>query len=177
LLLIVRGVPEEMALSQGSAIGNEIWLMPAHRAADLLVSTAENLDGTFPLTVELVSVDGRMIAQGKTDLAVKTSAGAQPAKPNPAVEDEGAKRLVQRGEKMLETGDVSGARLLFERAAETGSATAAFRLGETFDPVMLVTLGVRSISQGDEDMARRWYERAQALGHTGAAERLKDMRR
>jgi TPR repeat protein len=59
-------------------------------------------------------------------------------------------------------GDVSSARLFYERAADAGDERAALRVGKTFDPVFLYTahLSVR----GDSAMAVFWYNRARELG-------------
>ena len=69
-------------------------------------------------------------------------------------------------------GDIAGARLLFERAADTGSGRAALLLGETYDPDVLAGMGVLG-AKGDFAKARRWYAKANELGIPIAAERLK----
>jgi hypothetical protein len=179
LLLVLRGVPEEMAMSQGSAIGNEIWLMPAHRARDLEFTVAEHLGGTYELSVELVAIDGRMLAQAKTQLA------ATPAVPGPVplvasaaqkLDTDTLRRLTARGELLLDTGDIKAARLVLERAAEAGSAVAALRLAETYDPVHLERAGAQGVA-GDAAQAVRWYERAEGLGNPLATERLGELRK
>jgi TPR repeat protein len=77
----------------------------------------------------------------------------------PAVEQ----RLLQRAEALLENRDVSGARLVLERAVALGSARAAYRLAQTYDPRVLDawgTLGMR----GDPARARELYAQAAAGG-------------
>jgi TPR repeat protein len=78
--------------------------------------------------------------------------------------------LVSRSNSFIQNGDLASARLLLKRAAEGGSADAALRLGETFDPKFLNSLGALGISP-DLAMARQWYEKAAALGSAGAAAR------
>ena len=82
--------------------------------------------------------------------------------------------LLARGDWLLATGDITAARLLYERAADAGEARAAVRLGETFDPVYLDGSHVRGL-QGNRDMAASWYRRARDLGATGVASRLKKL--
>src|SRR5262249_53413484 len=55
---------------------------------------------------------------------------------NPAVElDESEiNTLIRRGKNLLNDGDFAAARVLFERAANAGSAEAALALGSTYDP-------------------------------------------
>jgi len=80
-------------------------------------------------------------------------------------------RLLARSEELLNKGDVSGARLLLERLAESGNARAAFMLAETFDPRVLSRLGVFGI-RGDVAKARELYTRARTLGSAQAGERI-----
>jgi hypothetical protein len=79
--------------------------------------------------------------------------------------------LIARGEELIDTGDLSSARLLLRRAAEAGNARAAFALAGTFDPNVLAKHGSQELG-ADPDMARLWYERARALGADDAPERL-----
>lgn len=88
---------------------------------------------------------------------------AEPAKAND--------RLVSRADELLRAGDVSGARLLLERALASGSARAAFLLAESFDPNVLAKLGALGI-RGDAAKAREFYARARALGMVQAGERM-----
>lgn len=73
------------------------------------------------------------------------------------------RRLTARAEELLKAGDISGARLLLERALEGGEERAALLLAQTYDPAVLSTwrnIGVR----GDEEKARALYRRAEAAG-------------
>ena len=85
---------------------------------------------------------------------------------------ERAIRLVKKGDEQLAEGNISAARLFYERAADAGLAQGAMALAGTFDATELAQLGVRGI-QPDPKQARRWYERAQQLGASDAEERLR----
>jgi predicted nucleic acid-binding Zn-ribbon protein len=98
--------------------------------------------------------------------------GDPAASPAPAKADD---RLVSRGEELLSKGDVSGARLVLERALANGHARAAFLLAETFDPNMLSKLGTLGL-KGDAAKAREFYTQAQTLGMAQARERLEALR-
>ncbi|WP_114943234.1 hypothetical protein [Microvirga calopogonii] len=89
----------------------------------------------------------------------------------PRVDD----RLMKRAEELFRKGDVSAARLLFERAMDGGNARAAFLLAETFDPNVLSRLGVLGI-RGDAGKAREYYARARALGIAQAGERMEALK-
>jgi hypothetical protein len=79
--------------------------------------------------------------------------------------------LLARGDWLFATGDVAAGRLLYERAANSGEARAAMRLGQTFDPVYLDHSHLRGL-RGDRGTAVFWYRRARDLGATGVASRL-----
>ncbi|HKD58751.1 MAG TPA: hypothetical protein VKD45_14650 [Hyphomicrobiaceae bacterium] len=85
---------------------------------------------------------------------------------------ERALRLVKKGDEQLAEGNISAARLFYERAADAGLAQGAMALAGTFDATELAQLGVRGIPP-DPKQARRWYERAQQLGASDAEERLR----
>jgi hypothetical protein len=85
---------------------------------------------------------------------------------------ERALRLLKKGDAQLEDGNVSAARLFYERAAEAGLAQGAMALAATFDASEFVRLKLRGI-EPDPKEARRWYERARQLGANGVEERLR----
>jgi len=82
--------------------------------------------------------------------------------------------LMTRGKALLDSGDISPARLLLERAAEAGEASAALMLAQTYDPGVLGTLDIRNIT-GDPALARKWYQRAAQLGSADAQRRLSQL--
>ncbi|HSU04412.1 MAG TPA: hypothetical protein VLI93_02460 [Acetobacteraceae bacterium] len=79
--------------------------------------------------------------------------------------------LLKRGDAMLALGDISGARSMYIRAAEGGSARAARQVGETYDPAFLSRVGTAGMST-DSAAAATWYRKAIALGDAEAAARL-----
>ncbi|NWG23733.1 MAG: hypothetical protein HXY30_04825 [Pseudorhodoplanes sp.] len=82
--------------------------------------------------------------------------------------------LLRRGEELTKTGDLAGARLLLQRAADARHAGAAFALAATYDPIVLRQMPVIGQS-GDADKARYWYERAREFGSRDAAARLESL--
>jgi TPR repeat protein len=79
--------------------------------------------------------------------------------------------LLARGDALFAQGDISSARLFYERAADAGEGRAALRLGKTFDPVFLDFAHLRV--RGDAAMAVSWYGRALELGEAEAEILLK----
>ena len=74
-----------------------------------------------------------------------------------------APRLMARASLLLSQGNVGAARIVLERAAETGSAPALFALAETYDPTTLAAWGTFG-TQGDVTKARELYAKALAGG-------------
>ena len=67
--------------------------------------------------------------------------------------------LLTQGDAHLQIGDVTSARLFYERAADAGDGRGAMRLGATFDPTFLQRAGLRNM-RGDVAEAQFWYGRA-----------------
>jgi TPR repeat protein len=68
---------------------------------------------------------------------------------------------------MLDIGNVTAARLLYERAAAAGSGRAALAAGRTYDPAVLGALNARGL-RPDPDAAAAWYRQALALSEADA---------
>ncbi len=83
--------------------------------------------------------------------------------------------LLRRGDAMLAIGDISSARLLYTRAAESGDARAETELGKTYDPSFLVKIGATG-TPTDPETAAKWYRKAADLGDAEASKMLKRLR-
>ena len=165
--------------------------------ADLSVALV-GIDGTVwaeakstlaVMSASSLPVDGQAAAQPQTTVATVGPAGAPPPdanaqssdmapvapRPRPAAltpeDNERALRWVEKGNEMMDQGDVAGARLFYERAVGIGLGKAAIALAETYDPHELRRWPVRGLKP-DLDQARHWYERALQLGASEANARL-----
>lgn len=72
-------------------------------------------------------------------------------------------RLLERAETLLRNSDISGARLILERAVADGSARAAYRLAQTYDPRELSKWSVLGV-RGNPARAQELYEKARSGG-------------
>ncbi len=90
-------------------------------------------------------------------------AAAVPPPSEPRASTAETAALLARGDSLFGVGDVSSARLFYERAADAGDGQAALRLGETYDPTFLERAKLRAV-QGDAGAAIFWYRRASELG-------------
>jgi hypothetical protein len=122
-------------------------------------------------------------AAGESALSARAEAAAIPPPipaPAPAapagrtvreLDPDSVKLLMQQGGQFVASGDLVAARLVYQRAAESGTAAAALALGATFDPTVLAKIGVRGMGS-DIEKARGWYEKAKELGSPEAPRRL-----
>ena len=126
-------------------------------------------------------VDARGAANDVTsvDAARRPMPSARPISPSaasrpPASADDASEIAAKMkiGAELMASGDITAARMMFERAAEAGEAAAAFALAETYDPVVLRRLRLRGGIAPDVALARRWYEKARDLGSIAAPERI-----
>jgi len=92
----------------------------------------------------------------------------------PAFGKEEETQILERGRKLISTGDVASARLAFEYAAHRGSADAMFALAQTFDVDVLASLNVVGI-EPDANIALKWYGRAAQNGHDPADARASEL--
>ena len=183
----VTGLPAGSNLSVGGPVGTTGWQLLAGDLAGVLVRPPAGFSGTMEVVVDLQIGDQivdrrwRRLEWTATGPARPVAAPTPPSAPRPAAPDGptvagtlGQKEiaiLIRRGEQLLETGDLSSARLLLRRAAEARDARAAFALAGTYDPLVLSKLRVRGFAP-DASAARDWYQRAVELGSREAAARL-----
>ena len=81
--------------------------------------------------------------------------------------------LLRRGDEQAALGDVSAARLLYQRAAEAGNGPAARLAAQTYDEALLPPAIASTLA--DRGAARTWYARAATLGDADAAKRLETL--
>lgn len=101
-------------------------------------------------------------ADGASETAKAPDTDSRAPGPPKLTSDE-VKTLVARGDLMLGSGDVTSARLFYERAANAPDARAALRLGESYDPAFLTSARLNRVA-GSVPLAAQWYRRAAELG-------------
>lgn len=84
--------------------------------------------------------------------------------------------LLTQANELLNNGDISRARMLFEHLAMRGSAKAALAAGQTYDPNFLSAMYVKGLKP-DAEKAKHWYRKAAELGHAEAQSRLSALSR
>jgi hypothetical protein len=92
----------------------------------------------------------------------------------PALSASQRQALLSHGDAFLLAGDLTSARLVYQRAANAGDGTAALRLGATFDAAFLERAHLGRLA-GDPEKAVTWYRRARDLGNPEAEILLKSL--
>jgi hypothetical protein len=184
----IRGLPATAALSEGYAVAPGSWAVPLNALASLMLILPVGIEGKSEVVIALVNVEGSILAEATTTLAV-TRAALPPA-PAPVAaprnsttralsapqlapaDRDRALKLHARGEEQLGRGNIYATRQFFERATEAGLAESALALAATYDPAELARLKVLGL-KADPSAARKWYEKARELGAREAETRLR----
>ncbi len=171
-IIAIRGLPEGVTFSSGRPYGETEWTLRPDEIGDLSFTLPATASGERSLNVELVAADGRTIASASTTLRISSdpiAVAKQVAEDGPRIDE-----LMAHGQKMIEVGYLAGARGYFRRAADAGSAEAAFALGTTYDPAFIKEIRAQGIKP-DMAQARAWYEQAERLGDKDAHAKLLEL--
>ena len=168
-ILALSGAPPGTLLSGATQISSDTWFLSPGSADRLEIALPEWSTSAFEITITLRRTNGLLAAQTKAWIAVPPPPSRLPA--SPKIGEATARDLVARADRLLEKGDIVGARAIYQRAAELGDASAALALGATYDPNRLWSLGALGLV-GNKERAKQWYQRASELGHREAKARL-----
>jgi hypothetical protein len=162
----------------GPQIGSLDQTIPAPQSTGAQKSRPSSAQHRDPETVPVeMSSEHTGISQTTRSSESETAPMLQEEAPSPrkvirALDPEEIKLLTRQGQQLAATGDLVTARILFQRAAEVGDATAAMALGATYDPNVLAQLGVAGMAANVEK-ARSWYRKAESQGSAEATRRLR----
>jgi hypothetical protein len=135
-------------------------------------SSAQHDPETVPVEMPSEHTGIQTTRSSESETAPMLQAEApSPRKVIRALDPEEIKLLTRQAQQLAATGDLVTARILFQRAAEVGDATAAMALGATYDPNVLAQLGVAGMAANVEK-ARSWYRKAESQGSAEATRRL-----
>lgn len=180
----LRGLPPTASLSEGHSISPGAWAVPLNGLPRLTLNLPASASGKSELLINLVNEDGQLLAEARVSLVIQPSEPA-PAPPGASVppppraqapvlmpaDRENAEKLIARGERDLDLGNIAQARQFFLRAAQIGLARGALMMASTYDPRELARMHAVSVQPNIAE-ARRWYVRAGELGAPEAAQKL-----
>src|SRR5215470_5878285 len=169
--VVISGLAAGSALSAGTQLGPNTWQLSAGEFDRAVITPPRGFTGAMDLTLELRLADSTVADRKSLKLEWMERGVLVPAKAEPRQHNASEITAMMTGAaQRMANGDVTGARLMYQRLAKEGEAAAALALAETYDPPVLrksnITRGVTS----DVALAQSWYEKAKALGSTVAAE-------
>jgi hypothetical protein len=141
---------------------------------------------TFTVTLDTTAVPVPGVPQPKTDGPVITPVAAQPnqnfnkldmpaAVPMPLESvNPDVQNLVVKGDMLLDNGDLLAARQFYLRAFQLKATSAAYGVGQTYDPAVYAKHKITGISP-DIQVAAEWYGKAAAGGSELASKALAEL--
>ncbi|HHK74472.1 MAG TPA: hypothetical protein ENJ57_04830 [Rhizobiales bacterium] len=190
--IVLVGIPENLTLSAGKRTEEGEWVMTVWDTLRLTLTAPADYAGDFEVTVSLMDAQGDLTQREKFKVVIaapeapaRASEGAIAAAKSPAPVAPAApvlttpeqKELIERANRLMDQGDIVSARNVLDYAVSSGSAEAAFKLAQTYDPFYLgrikSVLGVRP----DLVKAKVLYYFAARKGHEEASKRLAVLRK
>jgi hypothetical protein len=176
--VVMIGLTTGSVLSLGKPAGPNRWRLSAKDLNSVMILPPRGFVGVMDLILELrLGNDSVVDRKGLLLEWSHNSALATSLFPPRQIEAAEIELMVKSGLEFLGNGNIAGARMMFQPAAEAGDAVAAFALAETYDPSVLKKLGAKGGITSDVALANTWYEKARALGSTLARERLERLAR
>jgi ABC-type glutathione transport system ATPase component len=159
--------PQRRAFNETEARAAALASEPTGIGPEIETQTAQSLKAVDAATKQEQAADSHIV---NLTQAVKTAVTESPE----AAEAQGnaeAAKLIARASALLGQGDIGAARIVLERASETGSAKASFMLAETYDPAILTAWGTYG-TRSEVTKARELYAKAHAGGIQEAKNRF-----
>jgi hypothetical protein len=151
---------------------------PSTRATTLTASNRDFDPSAAARTapIGLAPADTRRVANPVTSVDATQRIAPLPTPPQTVSPSVTAAKM-KVGVELMTYGEVTAARMMFQRVAEAGEGAGAFALAETYDPLVLGELRLREEVKPDLALARAWYERARDLGLLEARDRISRLAR
>jgi hypothetical protein len=169
--VVISGLAPGSTLSAGREMAPNAWRVSVDELPGLSITPPRSFVGSMDLNVELRLGDNSVADRKGLQLEWL---GRSPAVRLQSRQHDAAEiaQMVKKGAELIANGDVAAARLMYQRAAEAGEATAAFALAESYDPLVL-----KGGIPPDIGLAQMWYAKAKELGSTQAPDRLERLTR
>jgi hypothetical protein len=170
--VVVSGLAPGSMLSAGRAVAPNTWRVSVEDLPGMSVTPPRAFVGSMDLNMELRLADNSVADRKSLQLEWLGRGIAARLQPRQHDAAEIA-QMVKKGAELMANGDVAAARLMYQRAAEAGEATAAFALAESYDPLVLAKGGIPP----DVGLAQAWYAKARELGSAQAPDSLERLTR
>ncbi len=184
-MVLIRGVPETVALTNSRLFPSGVWAIKPSALSEVRVITAPGTETESQIDAAIATLDGKTVSRVSSRLIIipapsleQETAGTSetligqedpvyaaiaPRKLTSA-EEEKVEILIRRGDQNFSEGKINAARLLYQKAAEIGSAEAALAVARTYDSVQLSRFTIVGGVEPNAELAKQWYETALSLG-------------
>jgi hypothetical protein len=159
----LRGLPATVTLSGGQAAGPGLWVVPLSSLPALKMQIPAGSSGQSDVTISLIAMNGRLLAQAKTTLVIEPAAantGAERMASSPLARAEGAAPRAPEAAPIDAPGAAAAPHVPVLQEAERARAAHLLALGEGY------------LVDGNVIGARDFFERAAGAGLAGAAMRM-----
>ncbi len=154
--LIIAGLKRGARMSSGIELMFDTWHIDVSQLADLQLIVPAGFARRQHVDIELRRADGTTRKKSKMVLTTPGAAAIVADDADDAVDlPAEVRRTVDEGEVQIDNGSLQGARILFERAADKGSARAALMLAGSYDPRVVAAYKTVTPPAPDADKARR----------------------
>ena len=181
--LLLRGLPDDAALSAGRRTGPGTWMVKGEDVAGLTLTLGKDASGDYPTEAYLLGTEDGPQARRRLILRVDPSPQmftanggltwpVTPSQGERTEEPHELEALHERARLLVGRGNIPTARRILTDLAERGSTDAAYELALTYDQEVLDKAGLGNV-EGDMEIAQAWYAHAAQEGHAGAAQRLR----
>lgn len=168
-VVVISGLADGATLSSGQSAGPGSWRLSASDLDGAVIRPPQGFSGTMEILAELRLADGSVAE--RRPLRFERAAPPPAARTARRIDSAEVAALIKRGEDYIAARDLASARLVLQRAAESGDARAALTLAGTYDPNVIERLGIRGVA-ADIRLALVWYGKARDFGSPEAPRRL-----
>jgi NitT/TauT family transport system substrate-binding protein len=171
--VVISGLAVGSALSAGTQVGPNTWQLSTEGLDRAVITPPRGFVGAMDLTLDL-RLGNSAVADRKSLKLEWMDGGVLVPRQHNASE---ITAMMRSAAQRMANGDVAGARMMYQRLAKEGEASAALALAETYDPPVLRKANITGGVTSDVALAQSWYEKARALGSPVAAARLEALAR
>jgi NitT/TauT family transport system substrate-binding protein len=176
--VVISGLAVGSALLPGTQLGPSTWQLSAAGLDHTVITPPRSFVGAINLTLELRLADSTVADRKSLTLEWMDRGVAPPVQSEPRQYNTSEiAAWMRNAAQHMANGDISGARLIYQRLANEGEASAALALAETYDPPVLRKSNITGGVTSDVGLAQSWYEKAKTLGSHVAASRLEAVAR
>jgi len=161
----LRGVPPGVTLTGGHVVAPGSWAVPLSALPTLRAWIPSDLSGRREIVIQLIAMDGRLLAQATTALIVEPAGTPTPLQPTKPAQS--ASALIVPLVPQLPPSKVEQ-----ERGKQAAPRPPELAPGEKARAEHLLAHGLDYLAAGNVAAARDFFERAADMGLAAAALRL-----